>query len=73
MKHRTTFTAGNVVLLMVCTFVWGAQFSSLITGYVSFLSFSFTSVSCLCVIAVVYLSARKRSLTPPPSHSWERL
>ena len=62
MKYQTLFTVGNAVLLMFCTFVWGAQLSNVLTGNLSPLAFSFVSLSIVCVIVVVFIAGRRRGI-----------
>lgn len=68
MKPRTLFTVGNAVLLMFCAFVWGAQLSNVLTGSLSPLAFSFVSLSIACVIAAVFMAAKKRGPGSPPAN-----
>ena len=66
-KHRTLFTVGNAALLMFCAFVWGAQLSNVLTGSLSPLAFSFISLSMACVIAAVFIVAKKRGSGSSPA------
>jgi hypothetical protein len=66
MNPKLSFSTGKVVLLVLCAFVWGGQTVNYLTGNASLVSAVLTSISSLCVIVVVFLSARGK---PSEIHS----
>jgi len=69
MKAHMTFTVGQTILLMICSFLWGGSVVQYVTGYLSTLALVLNSATILCVIAVVVLAARKRRAEPTASQT----